>query len=33
MSDRRDVDLQAIRRALEGERADLLHESEATAEE
>jgi len=33
MSDRRDVDLQAIRRVLEDERADLLHVSEATAEE
>jgi len=33
MSDRRDVDLEAIRRVLEDERADLLHVSEATAEE
>lgn len=33
MSDRRDLDLQAIRRALEDERADLLHASEVTADE
>jgi DnaK suppressor protein len=33
MSDRPDLDLPTIRRALEDERADLLHESEATAEE
>jgi DnaK suppressor protein len=33
MSDRPDLDLPTIRRALEDERADLRHESEATAEE
>jgi DnaK suppressor protein len=33
MSDRSDLDLQKIRRALEAERAELVHDSEFTAEE
>lgn len=33
MSDRPELDLRTMRRALEDERADLLHVSEATAEE
>jgi DnaK suppressor protein len=33
MSDRRDLDLQAIKQALEAERDDLLHVSDASAEE
>lgn len=33
MSDRPDLDLQTIRKALEDERAELLHVSESTAEE
>ncbi len=33
MSDRSHVDLQAIRRALEDERTELMHVSESTAEE
>lgn len=33
MSDRPDLDLQTIRKTLEDERADLLHVSEATADE